>query len=309
MFRLLSLLVTCMVFQIGLTIVQVIAGSARKRGQVPSILAEMHRVRALIILRIIGVSVSVNGERSIDPGSLLVSNHLSYLDILIISSIFPADFVAKSEVAGWPLIGWMARLGGTLFLERGNTSSNVGCFYRVCDRLRGGNPVAVFPEGTTTDGTESLLLHPFFLAAAIRCARPILPLRIDHCRVGHGLSRREEVDLFCWYGNASFLPHFWRLLEVDSIEVSLTIHPKIETNRSLDAHHLGMIIEKQLQPDDRMVDPRNQSAEMSLETDEEISIDFLAAAVLFSLPDWWNEEQTEVTTLPALNPACDEFSE
>src|SRR5262249_10787518 len=105
-------------------------------------------------LRVLEVGVSVNG---CVPGSgLLVSNHLSYLDVLVLSSITPAIFVSKSEVKHWPVFGWMARRAGTLFIERAKRG-DVARVNDEADRLlETGMLLVIFPEGTSSDGREVL---------------------------------------------------------------------------------------------------------------------------------------------------------
>ena len=120
--------------------------------------------------------------RGLSPtgGSMLVANHISWLDIYAISAIQPAAFVSKSELRGWPLIGWLAARTGTIFLQRGSRSHARVVNEEIGRVLRSDGNVAVFPEGTTTDGTELLHFHAALLQPAINTGRPLQPLALTY---------------------------------------------------------------------------------------------------------------------------------
>ena len=205
----------------------------------PRFVTIAHRWMSRLLLSILGITVLVDGRENEGremggnlPG-LLISNHLGYLDVLIIGSRYETTFVAKSEVAGWPLIGWLARLGGTIFLRRGDTSSSVRAVYLAGRRLRTSRQLHVFPEGTTTDGRSIATFHPLFFAAAIRGRQAVLPLtlRIEEV-VEKGRPVGSANELLCWYGESSLLPHLWRLLLIDSARVLMVAHRPLVTSRS-----------------------------------------------------------------------------
>lgn len=145
-------------------------------------------------------------------GKLFVANHQSYLDTLVIAAHCPVVFVAKREVSRWPLLGWLASLGGTIFIQRDCPHSNVRAFYQVSRALRQGTNVLVFPEGTTNNGTCVLPFHPFFFAAASRAARATQPLALRYLSVDEAPLDNETRDWLCWHGDMDFVGHFWRLL-------------------------------------------------------------------------------------------------
>lgn len=197
------------------------------------------QIWARLLLRIIGVRVVLpnpNGPHRVPPELsnshyLLVSNHQSYLDIVIIASVFPVVFVAKKEVEFWPLLGRMARLGGTIFIDREDAQSSMIGAYRASRVLRDGTSVQVFPESTTSDGSQVLPFKALFFASAIRAGAPILPLTINFRVVNGRAIDHHTRELLCWYGEMDFFPHFWNLLQIDSAEVSLMIHKPVKTSR------------------------------------------------------------------------------
>jgi len=177
-------------------------------------------------LRVLGVSVDAAG-RPPEQG-LLVANHLGYLDVLVLASLRPVTFVAKSEVARWPLFGAFARWAGTLFLERAQRGALPGAVEAVAQRLVAGEVVVVFPEGTSTDGTEVRPFHPPLFRAAASPPRPVTPARLDYRAVDGDVAR----DV-CFWGDMLLLPHLWRLLQVRSVRarVCFAESPLLSANR------------------------------------------------------------------------------
>lgn len=204
--------------------------SQRTRG---CLFARTTQIWARLLLRIIGIRVVPHRSDNDCSGShyLFVCNHQSYLDIVVIASVFPTLFVAKKEVAQWPVLGWLARLGETIFVDRENAHSGVKCAYRASRLLRDGVSIQVFPEGTTGDGSEVLPFRGLFFASAIRAQAQILPLTINFQAVNGETFDDRTRDVLCWYGEMDFLRHFWNLLKIDSAEVSLMIHEPIKPSR------------------------------------------------------------------------------
>jgi len=157
---------------------------------------------------------------------LVVSNHLSHVDILIYGAIMPCFFISKAEVALWPYFGWAARTGGALFLDRRRRSSANAVAQAIAGRLQLAVPTMLFPEGTSTDGAEVLRFHPRLFEPAIVAAAPVTAAAIRYVVEG-----AEERDL-CWYGDMPFLPHLWRVLA--SRGFSAVVHfaePQVYLNR------------------------------------------------------------------------------
>jgi 1-acyl-sn-glycerol-3-phosphate acyltransferase len=114
------------------------------------------------------------------PGGLVVSNHISFIDILLINAIAPSDFVSKSDVTHWPVIGWLATRVGTIFIERGNRRAAHRTQEVMVERLIAGRRVAIFPEGTTTSGKHLLPFHAALFQAAVDSAVAVHCLCISY---------------------------------------------------------------------------------------------------------------------------------
>ncbi len=116
----------------------------------------------------------------VEPGSLIVANHISWIDIFVMNAARPVAFVSKSEVRDWPLIGWLAARTDTVFLRRGSRGHAKIVNAEIDALLNAGKDVAVFPEGTTTDGTHLLGFHAALLQPAVETGRPIQPVALSY---------------------------------------------------------------------------------------------------------------------------------
>lgn len=111
---------------------------------------------------------------------MIVANHISWLDIFVINAVWPAAFIAKAEVRQWPLIGWLSARNDTVFLQRGSRGHARIVNSRIDALLNDGMDVALFPEGTTTDGTHLLSFHAALLQPAVETGHPVLPIAISY---------------------------------------------------------------------------------------------------------------------------------
>jgi 1-acyl-sn-glycerol-3-phosphate acyltransferase len=156
-------------------------------------------------LKIFHCAIDVAG--TVPQRGLLVSNHLSYFDILVLSAVTPAVFVSKAEVRRWPLFGWLAARAGTVFIER-ERRAHVGAVNREIESaLNAGALVVIFPEGTSTNGEEVLPFRSPLLEPVIHTAREIT---VSHLRyeLADGDARAEV----CYWGDHVFFPHLLHLL-------------------------------------------------------------------------------------------------
>lgn len=131
------------------------------------------------ILDILGVQLEAGLEHA-EPGSMIIANHVSWLDIFVINAALPSAFVAKEEVRHWPVIGWLAAINDTVFLRRGSRGHARIINEEIGKLLAQGKHVAVFPEGTTTDGTRVQHFHAALLQPALAAGRPVIPTAISY---------------------------------------------------------------------------------------------------------------------------------
>jgi len=147
---------------------------------------------------------------------LIVTNHISWLDIYVLNAVVPMRFVAKSEVRGWPVIGWLCERAGTLFIERGKARAAARMNVQLAERLHNGECLAVFPEGTTTDGTQVAHFHASLLQPAIDAAAPVYPIAIRYQdeQGAHSTAAAYIDDL-------SFGASMWNILREPELHVRL----------------------------------------------------------------------------------------
>lgn len=157
---------------------------------------------------------------------LIVANHLSYLDVLILSAKFPSCFVTSLEVKNSPFIGQLSILAGCLFVDRQNKSNQKNEVLELRDALMNGMSVTVFPEATSTNGEEILRFRRPLFEASIATQKQILPITINYQTIEGQKIDRLNRDIVCWYGEMTFFSHFFKLLHTKNIQVEvLTAEP------------------------------------------------------------------------------------
>jgi lyso-ornithine lipid O-acyltransferase len=164
---------------------------------------------------------------------LVVANHLSYLDVLVLSAEMPCFFVAKIEIGGWPFFGKAARSGGTIFVDRGSHESAQSVAEQMKERLVLPIPVPVllFPEGTSTDGSQVIRFHSRLIDPATSLGVPITPAAVRYI-IHDGTPERE----LCWYGDETFVNHLWKVLGVGGFEAEVRFgEPHIYADRRVAA--------------------------------------------------------------------------
>lgn len=177
-----------------------------------------------LVARILGVEVKLVGNIR-QPGPLLLaSNHVSWLDIVVLSAIAPVSFVAKHEVAGWPFFGWLAKLQRSVFVDRQRRQATGASHDELSERLSSGDILVLFAEGTSHDGMTVLPFKSSFFGAAERLSVPVQPVSIAYA--GHrGLPMlRRHRPLYAWYGDMDLAPHLWQALASGPIEVTIVCH-------------------------------------------------------------------------------------
>lgn len=155
-----------------------------------------HKVRrwAARFLGILKVRLHVHGRPAVASALMIVANHVSWLDILVIDAVLPVRFVAKSEVRRWPVIGWLCEKAGTLFIERARRHDTARMNHLIAEAMQAGEPVAVFPEGTATDGSEIFKFHSSLLQPALVAQATLMPVAIRYSRADGTLCTEAAYD-------------------------------------------------------------------------------------------------------------------
>jgi 1-acyl-sn-glycerol-3-phosphate acyltransferase len=189
-------------------------------------LARLIGVRVLVV----GTPVRRSGARQV----IYVSNHSSWVDVPVIGGVLDGRFVAKGEVAGWPIISTIARLGRTVFVSRSRASTG-----KERDAMRGvlnaGDNLILFPEGTSSDGSRVLPFRSsFFAVAEVRAGEDrselplIQPVSVVYDRLGGLPTGRASRPVFAWYGDMDIASHFWRLAQHIGLRATVLVHTPLD---------------------------------------------------------------------------------
>lgn len=183
--------------------------------------------------RIIGLTVRVEG-RPPTPPFFLVSNHVSYVDIVALMAQVPVVFVAKSEVSRWPFLGRLSRAANTIFVDRGRRADVVRVNELIGGMIRDGRGVLVFPEGTSSRGAEVLPFRSSLLEPAVRIGHPVAAACLAYSTPAGWPAADQSV---CWWGDMTFPSHFYRLLQIPRVSATLRFSEAAIT--AADRHELA----------------------------------------------------------------------
>jgi 1-acyl-sn-glycerol-3-phosphate acyltransferase len=190
-------------------------------------------------LCLMGITLRVEGA-PVTGAVLLVANHISWLDIMAVHAVCPhARFVSKADVKSWPLMRHLVDAGGTLYLERERKRDALRVVHAMADALKAGDTVAIFPEGTTSDGQALLPFHANLLQAAIATETPVQPVAIRFSDSSHAVSRAVE-----FVGATTLAQSLWRVASGDGLVVRVALLPPREA-----AHADRRVLAEQLRGD------------------------------------------------------------
>ena len=168
---------------------------------------------ALELLALWGIHLKVLGQPVRSGPALMVCNHISWLDILVIHAARYCRFVSKSDIRGWPLVGMLATGAGTLYIERSRRKDALRMVRDMADALRDGDVLAVFPEGTTSDGLSLLPFHANLIQSAIEAEAPVQPMSLRFVDARSG----EPTLAPCYIGDDTLVASVWRTLTAPPI--------------------------------------------------------------------------------------------
>lgn len=204
------------------------------------------------VCRLFGIQITMIGMPARRP-CLFVANHTSYIDIAVLGAILPASFVAKQEIATWPVFGFLARLQRTVFIERrarhAKTQSNM-----LGARLGAMDNLILFPEGTSSDGTRVLefkstlfsIAVPETVPDAVREKITVQPISVAYTHLDGIPLDRYMRPFFAWYGDMSLMPHLYRMAGIGRIHVSLSFHSPVSPTDVVSRKALSDYCQKQV---------------------------------------------------------------
>ena len=206
------------------------------------------------LLKGLGIRVQATGALSGKRPLLVASNHLSWTDILVLGSLEDVNFIAKSELEGWPLLGWLSKLQRTVFVERERKRRSGDQASEIAARLGRGDAMVLFAEGTTGDGN---MLLPFkstlFGAASMAIAEGtaeevfIQPVAVCYTRL-HGVAfGRRDRHIASWIGDEDLLPHAMALLRERALDVEVHFGEPVPFGRGSNRKEQARLVERRVQ--------------------------------------------------------------
>jgi 1-acyl-sn-glycerol-3-phosphate acyltransferase len=208
------------------------------------------------VCRIVGIRLDVDGGVARERGVLLISNHVSWLDITVLSALAPVSFVAKQEVASWPFVSWLAKLQRSVFVDRTRRSEVTDKANEILNRLEAGDHVVLFAEGTSSDGNGVVPFKtPLFAAVKPTRGEPLgadlcaQTLAITYTKL-HGLPLcRRGRPAVAWYGDMDLASHAWRLLGLGPLDAHIRIGPPVPLDNFADRKALARYAEDKVRND------------------------------------------------------------
>ena len=185
------------------------------------------------LLTVLGVTLKV-GSGNTAPSGMLVANHVSFLDIFVINAWAPAAFVAKDDVRNWPLLGWLSGRTDTIFMQRGSRSAAHAARDHLVGQLRSGQLIAVFPEGTTSDGLTVQPFHSALFQSAIDAAVPVMPLALRYVDA----QTQQPTHAADFVGDMTLASCLWSITTSTGLIAQLEPLPALAP-ASLDRRHLA----------------------------------------------------------------------
>ncbi|MCB9898230.1 MAG: 1-acyl-sn-glycerol-3-phosphate acyltransferase [Planctomycetes bacterium] len=179
------------------------------------------RTWARTVARILGLRTHTRGTPPRTP-FVLVSNHLGYVDIVTLMTLVPATFVSRADVSGWPLMGRLARIGNTIFVDRDSRRDVVRANECIAGILAEGRGVVFFPEGTSSGGDSVLPFRSSLLDPAVKIGHPVHYASLSYTTPDGSPPASESV---CWWGDMTFFKHFYGLLGLPGIEARVVFGP------------------------------------------------------------------------------------
>ena len=209
-------------WRLARTLAHLAHGMAVMRLRFPSLDAADRHARiqwwSATVLERMGIRLTVHGTPR-TRATLLVANHVSWLDIAAIHAAVPrARFVSKADIKAWPLVGWLVAGAGTLFIERESKRDALRVVHQMAEALRAGDMVAVFPEGTTGRGRDLLPFHANLLQAAVATATPVQPLVLRFHDAAHAFSPAAE-----FVGETTLLQSLWTIACTEGLAIEIRL--------------------------------------------------------------------------------------
>lgn len=205
-----------------------------------------------VILKSFNIHVTTRGLPTHEQPFLLVSNHMGFLDILMLASHFPMNFVTSQEMRETPFLGLLTEMGGCIYVERRNRTKILGELHEIAQALKEGFRITLYPEATSHNGECVLPFKRTLIMAAAHAEVPIQPVVVNYRRINGDSFNMKWRDSVCWYGDITFAKGLWRALHISKVEAEIDFLPTVfvtpEEDRGVVADRLHHLISEKFVP-------------------------------------------------------------
>ncbi len=188
------------------------------------------------LTRLMGVKIQVTGAKTLARPTLFVSNHISWLDIFVLGALHGGPFVARGDMEGWPVFGWLSKLRRSVFVDRENRARARDQINVLIEKLKSDRSLILFAEGTSTDGLRVLDFKSSLFSVAEKWPGPealtIQPISIAYTHLNGLPIARHYRPYIGWYGDMELAPHLWELLQLGRLTASVHYHAPITVDGS-----------------------------------------------------------------------------
>lgn len=203
------------------------------------------------VCAIVGIRIRQVGQYANDQPLLILANHVSWLDIIVITAVAPVVFVAKHEVAGWPVFGWLAKLQRTIFIERQRRHKTGEAAREMGNRLSDGDTVVLFAEGTSSNGNRILPFRSALVGSVHHAlgdethhsSITVQPLSLAYVGIGGVPTGRALRDKLAWYGDTDLMPHMLGVLASGAVDVTVSWGAPVAYDMSADRKQIARAAE------------------------------------------------------------------
>jgi 1-acyl-sn-glycerol-3-phosphate acyltransferase len=193
-----------------------------------SLRSRMNREWSRVLMMLCGVKIATRGVPRREGAVLWVANHVSWIDIFVLNSVRPTTFIAKSDIRDWPVLGWLVAGAGTVFIERGRRHAVRAVGHQMKARFDAGMAIGLFPEGTTSPGSDVAPFHSSLFDAAIRAGVDIQPVALRF------LHRGKRSDYVAFVGEQNLIQNLWCLLGTTGVAVEIVFLAVMSSERCVE---------------------------------------------------------------------------
>ncbi len=216
-------------------------------GRTRKLLSAFVSLNSKLLIRVLGVEVRLKDKMTFKDNGLVVSNHVSYIDIIVLSSIYPIVFVTSKELRDTFFLGQLARLAGCVFIDRKSKANRNKELEELSKEFVNGHNIVIFPEATSTNGDMVRQFKKGLFPSIIKVNKPVHPVTINYLEIDNQLITKANRDLVFWYDDMTFFTHFFNFLKLKKIVVEVHQRQVVDNTADFDPIELANLCHKRVE--------------------------------------------------------------